>query len=102
MSLKMKLNRLKSHMNIETKENPDLLQSNDQSLISIDIPYQDKWLQNNTNLYHFDDSYCFIREVRYPLDYQHGHYSFAAVTYHYGALESSVTKSSIVREWLAG
>lgn len=64
-------------MNIETKGNPDLLHSNDQSLISIDIPYQDKWLQNNTNLYHFDDSYCFIREVRYPLDYQHGHYSFA-------------------------
>ncbi len=48
-----------------------------QSLDVVDIPFIDKWLQHDTSVYDFDDSYCFIREVRYPLHYQHGNYSFS-------------------------
>ena len=42
-------------------------------------------------LYYFDDSYCFIREVRYPLDYQHGQYSF----HNYQPLSNNGIKSSL-------
>lgn len=52
--------------------------SSDESLVKHEeIPFLDKWLRNDTRMYYFDNSYCFIREVRYPLEYQHGQYSFA-------------------------
>ncbi len=73
----MKLNRLKPHMNREMEEKPDVEKPEIDQANQVDIPFLDKWLQNDTRLYSFDGSYCFIREIRYPLDYQHGQYSFA-------------------------
>lgn len=64
-------------MNIETSEKPVQIKPDESELNQVDIPFRDKWLQNDTSMYRFDDSYCFIREVRYPLDYQHGKYSFS-------------------------
>ena len=77
LSLKMKLNRLKPHMNKEMEVKPVSQKVEVQPSNQVDIPYLDKWTQNGTSVYYFDDSYCFIREVRYPLEYQHGQYSFA-------------------------
>ncbi|MEH6948924.1 ribonuclease H-like domain-containing protein [Bacillus sp. JJ634] len=77
MSLKSKLNRLKPHMNREVEQNPLQKKSEEKAIHQVDIPYEDKWRQNDTSCYYFDGSYCFIREVRYPLDYQHGRYSFS-------------------------
>lgn len=73
----MKLNRLKPHMNKEMEEKPVSPKVEVQPTNQVDIPFLDKWNQNDTSVYYFDDSYCFIREVHYPLDDQHGQYSFA-------------------------
>lgn len=59
------------------EDKPVSLKQDVKPLNQADIPFLEKWLQNDTRMYYFDDSYCFIREVRYPLDYQHGQYSFA-------------------------
>ena len=62
-------------MNIE--EQPVQIKSDETESNVVDIPFIDKWLQHDTSVYYFDDSYCFIREVHYPLHYQHGNYSFS-------------------------
>jgi uncharacterized protein YprB with RNaseH-like and TPR domain len=73
MSLKSKLNRLKPHLSggvqaglIEVPtESVDLL-----------IPHREKWEKENVFPYFLDDNYCLIREIKYPLSQQHGHYYF--------------------------
>lgn len=64
-------------MNRESEETSASLKHEGQALNQIDIPFKDKWMNNDTSIFPFDDSYCFIREVRYPLHYQHGHYRFS-------------------------
>lgn len=44
------------------------------------LPFIDEWQKNDTTAYWFDGEHCFIREVRYPIDYQHGKYSFKELT----------------------
>ncbi|WP_285766176.1 ribonuclease H-like domain-containing protein [Peribacillus sp. SI8-4] len=83
MSLKNKLNRMKKHMNLEQVK-PALPVENTGS--AGDIPYFEKWMENDTVSYHFDDDHCFIREVRYPLDHKHGKYAFSEL-------------KEIVKEW---
>lgn len=77
LSLKSKLNRLKPHINREVEQHSFEIKSEEIVTHQVEIPYEDKWRQNDTSCYHFDGSYCFIREVRYPLHYQHGRYSFS-------------------------
>ncbi|MGE7601477.1 ribonuclease H-like domain-containing protein [Peribacillus sp. NPDC097675] len=74
MSLKNKLNRMKTHMNLDTPDRP--LPKEETDMLEKDIPFLDKWLGNDTVAYHFDNDYCFVREVRYPLEHKHGLYSF--------------------------
>ena len=66
MSLKHKLNRLKKHVIREEEE------------VEIKLPVQDSitklWEDYQTSVFSFDGQYCLVREVVYPLDYQHGHY----------------------------
>lgn len=62
---------------LEMEEKTISLREDVQPSNQVDIPFLDKWIQNDTRVYEFDDSYCFIREVRYPLDYSHGKYYFA-------------------------
>ncbi|MGE7759512.1 ribonuclease H-like domain-containing protein [Peribacillus sp. NPDC097895] len=76
MSLKNKLNRMKTHMNLEKVEHPSPVEENI-GIVNEDIPFLEKWLENDTVSYHFDDDYCFIREVRYPLNHKHGLYAFS-------------------------
>ncbi|WP_147533745.1 ribonuclease H-like domain-containing protein [Bacillus marasmi] len=74
MSLKNKLNRLKPHLVVSEKKNEvqkALLTNKEQ-----EIPYIEEWTKANVRPYYFDNSYCLIREVTYPLTHQHGKYCF--------------------------
>ncbi|KAA9026085.1 ribonuclease H-like domain-containing protein [Niallia endozanthoxylica] len=77
MSIKNKLNRLKSHMT--TKTNTQRIETPPSSLITKreDIPFLDIWKQAGVYPYYTDSDYCLIREVTYPLETQHGKYRFA-------------------------
>ncbi len=73
MSLKNKLNRLKPHLSVgdQSEKISNVLIPDD-----IEIPFREKWEQENVIPYFFDQNYCLIREVKYPLTQQHGHYRF--------------------------
>ncbi|MBS4217344.1 ribonuclease H-like domain-containing protein [Bacillus sp. FJAT-49711] len=70
MSLKNKLNRFKAHMNISEHEKED---SSPIEQISI-LPDSEEWLKAGASPYFHDNQFCYIKEIRYPLDYQHGNY----------------------------
>ncbi|PLS03567.1 ribonuclease H-like domain-containing protein [Neobacillus cucumis] len=74
MSLKNKLNRLKSHLSIGNQSENELKMP--ESTVTIDIPFRDKWEKENVFPYFSDENYCLIREVRFPLSHKHGHYCF--------------------------
>jgi len=74
MSLKNKLNRLKPHLSAGAHSEKETKQLPEGSVC--DIPYRDKWEQEHVSPYFLDGNYCLIREVRYPMSYQHGHYKF--------------------------
>ncbi|MEH7482800.1 ribonuclease H-like domain-containing protein [Neobacillus drentensis] len=73
MSLKNKLNRLKPHLSVgvqsEKISTPPLA-------VNIEVPFKEQWEQENVFPYFMDQNYCLIREVKYPLSFQHGHYCF--------------------------
>lgn len=72
MSLKNKLNRLKSHLSIP--------EGSKQSLSSLtvksnkEIPFLDEWKENGVTPYFLEDDFCLVREIKYPFNYQHGRY----------------------------
>jgi uncharacterized protein YprB with RNaseH-like and TPR domain len=73
MSLRKKLSRLKPHLSFENgKKGPAK-----EETVTLDVPFQEKWEKENVYPYFFDRNYCLIREVSYPLAFQHGHYRFA-------------------------
>ncbi|WP_026563883.1 ribonuclease H-like domain-containing protein [Bacillus sp. UNC41MFS5] len=73
MSLKNKLNRLKPHLSVEGSS--DKMNTFPQKT-NIEVPFKEKWEQANVFPYFLDEDYCLIREVKYPLSHQHGHYCF--------------------------
>ncbi|WHY75835.1 ribonuclease H-like domain-containing protein [Neobacillus sp. WH10] len=73
MSLKNKLNRLKPHLSGGSQpEKMDPLTKT----FNVLVPFREKWEEENVFPYFFDQDYCLIREVKYPLSHQHGHYCF--------------------------
>jgi uncharacterized protein len=70
MSIKNKLNRLKSHLSIKESETQKVIKP------EIEIPFLEQWQQEGVSPYYLDDQFCLIREIKYPLDFQHGSYSF--------------------------
>ncbi|WP_312096768.1 ribonuclease H-like domain-containing protein [Niallia sp.] len=72
MSIKNKLSRMKSHIKKEEQTVP--VKNNE--LNGEIIPFIEQWEQENVHSYWLDQEYCLIREVRYPLDYKHGNYTF--------------------------
>ncbi len=66
MSLKHKLNRLKKHVIREEAE--IVTEKTEQD------PIRKLWEDYQTSVFTFDGQTCLIREIVYPLDYQHGHY----------------------------
>lgn len=74
MSIKKKLNRLKSHLSHEVSKKSVLTTC--QSIES-EIPFIEVWENEGVTPYFFDGSYCLIRERRFPIDQQHGIYTFS-------------------------
>lgn len=74
MSLKNKLNRLKPHLSLGSKTEQLGIPL---KKASVEIPFLDKWEQENVSPYFLDQDYCLIREVKFPLSYKHGHYYFS-------------------------
>ncbi|WP_423407199.1 ribonuclease H-like domain-containing protein [Heyndrickxia sp. MSNUG] len=73
MSLKNKLNRLKPHIKSGSeKTKAEMTPVQD----TPEIPFLDVWEKESVSPFYFDDQYCLVREVSYPLDYQHGSYQF--------------------------
>ncbi|MGM0873939.1 MAG: ribonuclease H-like domain-containing protein [Bacillota bacterium] len=66
MSLKNKLNRLKKH--VIREENEPITKE------VVHDPVEQLWKEHLTAVFSYDDQKCLIREVSYPLDFQHGHY----------------------------
>lgn len=71
MSLKNKLNRLKSHIKTETAKPVEIIKE------TKEIPFLDVWKKENVYPYWVDNEYCLIREVKYPLSFKHGNYYFS-------------------------
>lgn len=72
MSLKNKLNRLKPHIS-----GGKPLASSNQNNMGEQIPFIEKWNEENVFPYFFDNTYCLVREVEYSLSDRHGNYQFA-------------------------
>ncbi|ADC51249.1 hypothetical protein BpOF4_16000 [Alkalihalophilus pseudofirmus OF4] len=94
MALKSKLGRLKKHMKIEP-ERPSSFEQADQDCnehpsktedMHKEIPFLNKWTDQQTEPKWFEEHYTMVREVRYPIDTKHGHYLFAEL-------------SSIIDQW---
>lgn len=72
--LRNKLNRLKTHLNLEN-DKKSLPMTNVPNINNgHDIPYLQKWEDMGGKAFVFEDEYIFVREVEYPLTYQHGRY----------------------------
>ncbi|MCH1627333.1 ribonuclease H-like domain-containing protein [Ferdinandcohnia quinoae] len=76
MSIKGKLNRYKNHIvkEVDTAFNKKLIHT---SMKDHEIPFLEKWRSFGAEPFYFDGSFCFVRTVDYPLDYQHGIYPFS-------------------------
>lgn len=73
MSIKGKLNRMKKHLSIGEGKSPP---QNIEVHHNHEIPFHHKWEQLDCKPNFLDDEYSFIREVKYPIDHQHGRYTF--------------------------
>jgi uncharacterized protein len=77
MSIKNKLNRLKPHLsasgNQQKQNSPNVVYMPKEE----EIPFMDVWRREGVTPYFADESYCLVREVTYPLNYQHGKYRFS-------------------------
>jgi len=73
MEIKKKLARLKGYMALEDNEGKveENEQNSDRELM---IPHLEEWRLLQAKPFFFDNQYCMIREVTYPLDYKHGNY----------------------------
>lgn len=75
MSIRNKLNRLKTHITGSSagqteKTEPEAVK------IAAELPFADVWQKNGVLPYYFDQDYCLVRKVTYPLDRKHGKYAF--------------------------
>ncbi|MDP4164214.1 MAG: ribonuclease H-like domain-containing protein [Bacillota bacterium] len=82
MSVKNKLNRLKSHISgtnqpLKAGNNSEISREQNTGENQTDIPFLDQWTKEGVKPYFLDNDFCLIREVRYPLNQHHGHYQFS-------------------------
>jgi uncharacterized protein len=71
MSIQKKLSRLKSYLSVNVDSDKQLQRETTDKAV---IPYLDQWESFGAKPFFFDNQYCLIREVIYPLHYQHGNY----------------------------
>ncbi|RIW33105.1 hypothetical protein D3H55_12020 [Bacillus salacetis] len=76
MSLKNKLNRMKSHI---VRDTADSAPKQAEPIKPIDIPYMDTWSLHGVKPYYMDEDYCLIREKVYDLSEFHGRYELGRV-----------------------
>ena len=88
MTIKNKLNRLKSHL-VKEEKPVQSVRSEISLMDKGDIPYIEEWQNHHAEPFYFDHSYCFVREVKYPLSHQHGKYRFEEFLYAVEAWNSS-------------
>lgn len=79
MSLKGKLQRMKKHMVLDEGEHKIEAdkQENHFAQKHAVIPFLEEWEAFGMRPFFFEDEYCLIREVEYPLSHRHGLYSFS-------------------------
>ncbi len=70
--LKKKLNRLKPHLTGSGKDKSEKKTIE----VTSTIPYLELWEKEQVVPYYFDNDYCLIREITYPLSYRYGRYQF--------------------------
>jgi uncharacterized protein len=77
MSMKNKLRRMKQHLNIEKEglKSENREQGQKKEPIS-SIPFLQEWKDFGAVPYQTEDGYCLIREVVYPLHFEHGLHAF--------------------------
>ncbi|RXT04196.1 ribonuclease H-like domain-containing protein [Ammoniphilus sp. CFH 90114] len=73
MSLKNKLQRMKSHLTQEARRQP--VPAPPPSPV-LDIPFQSAWGELQAKPFFYEDEYVMVREISYPLKHQHGRYTF--------------------------
>jgi len=82
MSIKNKINRLKSHINLEkAPEKMEKPQLKIPSSSKMDIPFIDVWEKAGFKPYYTDEDYCLIREVSFPIETKYGKYLFKDFKY---------------------
>lgn len=74
MSIRKKLNRLKPHI---TGNKEKSLLREESVKPSCEVPFAEVWQKHDVKPYYFEQDYCLVREVSYPLDWKHGKYSFS-------------------------
>jgi uncharacterized protein len=70
MSLKNKLNRLKKHVVREEQNISNIVENNSENPL---------WEEHHSAIFSYDSQHCIIREVTYPLEYQHGLYQLGEI-----------------------
>ncbi|ATO28550.1 ribonuclease H-like domain-containing protein [Bacillus atrophaeus] len=75
MSLKGKLHRMKKHMGTSEADKKTAVPPDKNGHSA--IPFLDKWKACGVKPFYFEDEYCLIREVVYPLSRRHGLYCFS-------------------------
>ncbi|TMU86800.1 hypothetical protein FGG79_01235 [Bacillus sp. BHET2] len=76
MSIKTKLTRMKKHIIRDEETDRTKNQATEGNQSSTDFPYLDEWKEKGTVTYFIDGDFCLVREKRYPIDHQHGNYTF--------------------------
>jgi uncharacterized protein len=72
MSIKNKLNRLKSHISTNNEtESISNVEKTDH------LSHHEKWKEEGVVPYYIDNDFCLIKKTSYPVSYVHGHYSLA-------------------------
>ncbi|MCY8319051.1 ribonuclease H-like domain-containing protein [Bacillus vallismortis] len=79
MSLKGKLQRMKKHMVFDEGEHKKEKDEQKNKLFEnhAEIPFLEEWETFGMKPFFFEDEYCLIREVEYPLSHRHGLYRFS-------------------------
>lgn len=75
MSLKGKLQRMKKHMVLDEGEHK--IEAGQRENNFAEIPFLEEWEAFGMKPFFFEDEYCLIREVEYPLSHRHGLYRFS-------------------------
>lgn len=82
MSLKGKLQRFKSHLVLDGENQAASLCSAAPAEVKAGlyrVPFQEEWNQIQAKPFFYEEDYAIVREVAYPLAFQHGRYAFKEI-----------------------